>query len=100
MKLVRLLWLDGSLDIRVLWVTVQELSRIFAENEKTARSMMTSAGAAHAVYGVKHYADGSDGLKQARIYIPPVVLSEEEFDKRIQAHLAENPHDLILAVHR
>ena len=99
MKLVKLFWSDGSLVIYPQWVTVPELTRYFSETEKIARERMSAANAAHAVYGFKRYDGESGDLSEAKIYASPVVLADDEFHKRIQAHLTKNPNDLILAVH-
>lgn len=60
---------------------------------------MTEAGAAHAVFGVKHYDPETGALLGADIYAPAVLLDEDEFTERTDAQVQKSPGCLILALH-
>ena len=90
---------DGSTYIVPQYATPAGLAEMFRDAGKAAREAMASAGAAHAIYGTKSYDRETGALIEADVYMPPVVLSEEEFERRTRVHLSEHPSDLILAVH-
>lgn len=90
---------DGSVFLLPQYATPAGLAQMFREAGKAAREAMASAGAAHAIYGTKSYDRETGALVEADVYLPPVVLSEEEFERRTRDHLADHPSDLILAVH-
>ena len=90
---------DGSTYIVPQYATPAGLAEMFRDAGKAAREAMASAGAAHAIYGTKSYDRETGALIEADVYMPPVVLSEEEFERRTRVYLSEHPSDLILAVH-
>lgn len=52
---------------------------------------MTESGAAHAIFGVKHYDPETGALLEADIYAPAVLLDEDEFTERTDAQVQKSP---------
>ena len=91
---------NGATFINPIYASRQEALRWLNEAGQEARKAMSEANTDHAVYGTRSYDPESGELVEASIYAPAVLLSEEEFESRIAAHLAEHPGDLILAHHK
>ncbi len=91
---------NGSTFLNPIFASRKEALRWLNEAGHEARAAMDEAGAAHAVYGTRHYDNESGDLIEVDIYAPAVLLNDEEFESRIAAHLAEHPGDMILAHHR
>lgn len=90
---------NGATFLNPIYASWQEASRWLSEAGHEARKAMKEAGADHAVYGTRSYDPETGSLIEVDIYAPAVLLNEEEFERRIAAHLAEHPGDLILAHH-
>lgn len=90
---------NGAIFLKPYFLSAKELSSIFSKVGHEARRAMKEAGAAHAIYGTRSYDPATGDLIEADVYDPPVLLTEEEFESRVAAHLAEHPGDLILAHH-
>lgn len=65
---------------------------------RPATGAREAASAAHAVYAVKVY--GPDGdLDHVDVYDPPVLLDDQEFDRRTAAEYEAHPGCVIYASH-
>lgn len=91
---------NGATFINPIYASQQEATLWLSEAGREARKDMKTAGADHAVYGTKSYDPESGELVEVSIYAPAVLLSEEEFESRIAAHLIDHPGDMILAHHK
>ena len=91
---------NGATFINPIYASRQEATLWLSEAGREARKGMKAAGADHAVYGTKSYDPESGELVEVSIYAPAVLLSEEEFESRIAAHLTDHPGDMILAHHK
>lgn len=91
---------NGAMFINPIYASRQEALRWLNEAGHEAKKAMTEANADHAIYGTRSYDLESGDLTEVSIYAPAVLLTEEEFENRIAAHLAEHPGDLILAHHK
>lgn len=91
---------NGAIFINPVYASCKEALAWLSEAGKDARKAMDDAGAAHAIYGTRSYDPESGDLAEVSIYAPAVLLDDEEFERRVAAHLAEHPGDLILAHHR
>lgn len=84
-----------SVYITPQWRNKQDFARELTEYGKKVAEKRADAGAAHAVYAVKVYAeDGS--VDHVDVYDPPVLLDDQEFTKRTAAVEAENKHGCII----
>lgn len=90
---------DGATYLTPSYYTPRELSELFSQAGHAARNAMKEAGAAHAIYGTRSYDRETGALQEADVYAPAVLLDEEEFFKRTDAHMSEHPGDIILAHH-
>ena len=91
---------NGATFNNPVHTTTKEATRWLNVAGHEAKRVMDEAGAAHAVYGTKRYDPESGDLIEVSIYDPAVLLNDEKFERRISAHLAEHPGDLILAYHK
>lgn len=76
-----------------------ELPSIINECREAAVADMKEAGAAHAVYAVKKYEPEAGGLSRVDLYMPAVLLDDDEFYIRTDAEAITHPGCLILASH-
>lgn len=91
---------NGAIFINPIHTTCKEALTWLTEAGKGARREMDEARADHAVYGTKRYDPETGDLIEVSIYAPAVLLNDAEFERRIAAHLAGHPGDLILAHHK
>ena len=91
---------NGATFLNPIYASWKEVSCWLSEAGHEARKAMKEANADHAIYGTRSYDPESGALIEVDIYAPAVLLSEDEFESRIAAHLAEHPGDLILAHHK
>ena len=90
---------DGSVWLTPHYALPAEIPDIIDECRKVAVEAIKESNAAHVVYAVKIY-DGEDGaLSRVDLYIPGVLLDDDEFDKRTSAETKEHPGCIILASH-
>ena len=76
----------------------RDFIRELMEFARQAREAREAARAAHAVYAVKVY--GEDGkLDHVDVYDPPVLLDDQEFEKRTAAEYETHPGCVIYASH-
>ena len=97
--MIKVWYHNGATHLLPHYLTPKELAELFSEAGHAAHKAMKEAGAAHAIYGTRTYDRETGALLEARVYAPAVLLDEEEFYKRVDAHLAEHPRDQILAHH-
>ncbi len=90
---------DGGTCIIPHYASASELGLMLDVVRVAAHHSMLENGAAHAVYGVKHYDSGTGVLTKVDIYSPAVLLNEDEFFKRIDSQYRKSPGCLILALH-
>ena len=76
----------------------KDFVRELTEYGREASKAREAAGAARAVYAVKVY--GPDGdLDHVDVYDPPVLLDDQEFDRRTAAEYEAHPGCVIYASH-
>lgn len=80
------------------WRNTKDFVRELTEYGRAARRSMEAAGARHAVYAVKVY-DQAGGLDHVDVYDPPVLLDDQEFDRRTAAEYEKHPGCVIYAAH-
>ena len=97
--MIKVWYHDGATYLTPHFATPKELSELFSEAGHAALTAMKEAGAAHAIYGTRSYDRETGALLEADVYAPAVLLDEEEFYKRTDAHMSEYPGDIILAHH-
>lgn len=97
--MIKVWYHDGATFLTPHYATPKELAELFSKAGHEARKAMKDAGAAHAIYGTRSYDPATGTLIEADVYAPAVLLDEDEFYKRVDAHLAGHPADRILAHH-
>ncbi len=97
--MIKVWYHNGETFLYPNFATSKELSQLFSEAGHAALTAMKEAGAAHAIYGTRSYDRETGKLLEADVYAPAVLLDDAEFYRRVEAHLAEHPGDLILAHH-
>lgn len=90
---------DGSTWQPHNWTDCQTIHNFLDLARSAAHEERMKAGAAHAIYGVKHYDLDTGILVKADIYCPAVLLNDDEFDKRTAAQCLKSPCCYILALH-
>ena len=96
---IRYFFHDGSTYIVPHYTNAAALSEMLNLAREAAYQAMTESGSAHAVYGVKHYDPETGVLSEADIYVPAVLLDEDQFTERTDAQVQKSPGCLILALH-
>jgi len=81
-----------------------EIRKMLFDAGGLARQEMKKTGKRHAIYAVKKYegaapTDESLIIKEIDFYYPPVVLDDEEFEKRTDAAVKAYGECLIYAAH-
>lgn len=90
---------DGGTYLIPHYASVSNL-RIMLDLARTAAyRSMSESGAAHAVYGVKHYDAETGALSKVDIYSPAVLLNDDAFYERTDDQAKGSPGCLILALH-
>ena len=96
---IRYFFHDGAAYLVPHYTNASALAEMLNLAREAAHRAMTEAGAAHAVYGVKHYDPETGALSEADIYAPAVLLDEDEFTERTDAQARKSHGCLILALH-
>lgn len=90
---------DGSFYLVPQYATAAGLATLLDKARRLAHLAMAESGADHAVYGVKHYDQETGNVVKADIYVPAVLLNEDEFTRRTEAQMQLSPNCYILALH-
>lgn len=90
---------DGGRYIVPHYTNASVLGEMLSLAREAAYRDLTESGAAHAVYGVKHYDPETGILARADIYSPAVLLGDNDFFERTDAEAKKSNGCLILALH-
>ena len=90
---------DGAVYLVPHYALPAEIPGIINECREAAVEAMKKAEAAHAVYAVKKYGGEDGALSRVDLYVPAVLLDDDDFYERTDAEAKEHPGCLILALH-
>lgn len=90
---------NGSVYIVPQYASPQEFATLMSVARQVAYDDMEKNQKNHAIYGVRHYDQETGDVESVDVYIPAVVLDDEEFDRRTKAQMEKSPGCYIQAVH-